>query len=115
VIILLKFINATKSKKGFTLVELMVVVVIIGILVAIAIPIYNNVTLRAEQASWDATDRTIRGAASIAYASDPTLSNGFIWNEGDGETYIEGGLPEGWSVTVSNTGSITVSGPDRPD
>ena len=33
-----------KNKKGFTLVELMIVVVIMAILVAVAIPIYNAVT-----------------------------------------------------------------------
>ena len=111
---MLKFIGAAKNQKGFTLVELMVVIVIIGILISIAIPIYNNVTLRAEQASWDATERTIRGAAMAAHVSDPSLSNGFIWNAGDGEAYIENGLPTGWSVNVSSTGTISVTGPDRP-
>ena len=33
-----------KSKKAFTLVELMIVVVIMAILVVVAVPIYNSVT-----------------------------------------------------------------------
>lgn len=36
-----------QNKKGFTLVELMIVVVIMGILVAVAIPVYNSVTKNA--------------------------------------------------------------------
>ncbi len=38
-----------KDKKGFTLVELMIVVVIMGILVAVAVPVYSLITKNAEK------------------------------------------------------------------
>ena len=48
-----------QDKKGFTLVELMIVVVIMGILVAVAIPIYNSATKNAKLKSCDANKRVI--------------------------------------------------------
>ena len=48
-----------QDKKGFTLVELMIVVVIMGILVAVAIPIYNSATKNAKMKSCDANVRVI--------------------------------------------------------
>ena len=56
------------DEEAFTLVELMVVVVIIGVLVSIAIPIYNEVTEGAEQTAVEANLRTIDSAIMQAEA-----------------------------------------------
>jgi type IV pilus assembly protein PilA len=59
-----------KGNKGFTLVELMVVVVIIGVLTAIAVPVYNNVTKKAKINAIAANLRIINGAVSQYYTNE---------------------------------------------
>ena len=56
-----------KNKKGFTLAELLIVVAIIGVLVAISIPIFNNQLRKARFATNLANARSAKAAAIVAY------------------------------------------------
>src|SRR6266851_1041081 len=55
------------SKKGFTLIELMIVVAIIGILAAIAIPQFANLVSKSQEGATKGNLGTIRSALSIYY------------------------------------------------
>jgi len=55
----------SKGERGFTLVELMVVVAVIGVLATIAIPLYANVQARGRLAKAQADARTLASAISV--------------------------------------------------
>jgi type IV pilus assembly protein PilA len=61
-----------RKDEGFTLVELMVVVLIIGILVAIAIPVFNAASDSARQRTCQSNQRVIEGAVQQYMAASPT-------------------------------------------
>lgn len=68
-----------KREQGFTLIELIVVIAIIGILAAVAVPAFINVVDNAQQANVDAVEGTMRSAA-VMYAANELI-------EGRGYTY----------------------------
>jgi len=59
-----------KNQKGFTLVELMIVIVIVGILAAVAVPIYTANIKKAKMSECDAALGTVRTALRVYYATN---------------------------------------------
>ena len=90
-----------KSKKGFSLVELMIVVVIMAILVAVAVPIYNAVTANARKKTCVDNQRTLVNTISNEIMlKGYTVANGATTGEsivittnatGDGGTAVADG------------------------
>ena len=89
-----------KLQKGFTLIELMIVIAIIGILAAIAIPAYQDYTSRSKVSE----GLNMSGAAKLA-VSETYDSNG-VFPSVDNLSY---GLPSAGSIAGTYVTSITAA------
>jgi type IV pilus assembly protein PilA len=94
-------------QKGFTLIELMIVVAIIGILAAIAIPAYSDYTIRAQVSEGLNLASSAKAAVAETYGTNGTWPDSNAAAGLDDAANIKGKYVT--SVTVSDGGVITIA------
>ena len=92
-----KLMQKLKEKKGFTLAELLIVVAIIAVLVAIAIPIFNSQLERSRDAVTVSNIRAAYAEAQVCYLTQQS-------DAANGVTYTPG---TGGAATVTVTGVVS--------
>jgi type IV pilus assembly protein PilA len=92
-----------RLQKGFTLIELMIVVAIIGILAAVALPAYQDYTIRAK-----VSELVLAASGFKTSIAEKAQTDASLAAAGVGLTVTIGGKISGGSV--SDTGTITIQG-----
>lgn len=110
-----------RNTRGFTLIEILIVVVILGILAAIVIPQFSSASQEASISSVRSQLQTLRSQVELyrvqnnEYPAEGTISSDATANNPGGfQTLVDGGylqrlpeVPAGWQIALALTGEIT--------
>jgi MSHA pilin protein MshA len=105
------------NDRGFTLIELVIIIVILGILAAVAIPQYQNMSSEAREAQCRALLGSLRSGVTIFYANQAVTTGTAVWPTvaelETANTVMAQGIPPNPYVDEANAPDSVVTGVTR--
>jgi len=111
--------NILKNEKGFTLIEIIAVLILLGILAAVAVPKYMDLTEEAKLKAAEGQVAEMKGTLSLAWGKQMLAGNAAAVTIADILTQIDeattvafdvGTTPDIWNVTLTTSTSGTALG-----